>query len=54
MALVITHLLICLAGFFSLSKSFAHTFPEGEGGGGGIRAIAWKNLVQTLIQILEI
>ena len=52
MALVITHLLICLAGFFSLSKSFAHTFPEGEGG--GIRAIAWKNLVQTLIQILEI
>ena len=35
MALVITHLLICLAGFFFLSKSFAHTFPEGEGGGGG-------------------
>ena len=53
MALVITHLLICLAGFFSLSKSFAHTFPEGEGGG-GVRAIAWKNLVQTLIQVLEI
>ena len=44
---------ICLAVFFSLSESFAHTFPEGEGGG-GVRAIVWENLVQTLIQILEI
>ena len=34
MALVITHLLICLAGLFSLSYSVAHTVTGVWGGGG--------------------